>query len=41
MLPREQLQLVTGQKLFLIISSSILDQEEGELSCQENINHGS
>ena len=39
MLPREQLQLVTGQKLVLIIFSSILGQEEGELLCQENINH--
>ena len=38
MLPREQLQLVTGQKLVLIIFSSILGQEEGELLCQENIN---
>ena len=41
MLPREQLQLVTGQKLVLIISSSIVGQEKGELLCQENINHSS
>ena len=41
MLPREQLQLVTGQKLVLIIFSSILGQEEGELPCQENIHHSS
>ena len=39
MLPREQLQLVTGQKLVLIISSSTVGQEEGELPYQENIHH--
>ena len=33
--------LVTGQKLVLIISSSIAGQEESELLCQENIHHSS
>ena len=35
------LHLVTGQKLVLIISSSIAGQEESELLCQEKTNHSS